>query len=244
MVKVGRKKKFDTDELVNIIQKYLDDNHHVTKLKYVDLVRYAKEILGYEKIYSQDFMRNEGVKDVVEKFNSDILNNVSASKGNFVDININSIIDNNNANMQKTILRLFKENYNQAFKKLQELSKREGILLEKLEEKERIIKKILVENKELQYEISKIKKNEAYKEKIIKEERAIRGVQYLHNRGIVSELNKNEVLDLLRGIYNLDTNDNFLEEDFLKFVDGCNSIKIVKEVLDERSNSNELPDIF
>lgn len=246
MNKVGRKKKFETAELLEIIKKYIDDNQYITKLKYVDLVNYSKKFLGYEKIYSQDFMRNGEIKEIIKKFNSKILSAENNSSVNFVDIDVNSIIDNNDANMQKTILRLYKDNYNKAFKELNRLKEQEVFMLKEIKNKEKLIKELISENKIMKKEILQFKENSRYTEKVIKEKRAINSVEYLYKKGIITELNKKDLVDLLRNIFNLNVldSDNLNIEDFVGMIEQENKKRCYKEKKDKKNKVIYIPEIF
>lgn len=231
--KVGRKKKFETEELMKIIENYLTDNKYVIKLKYVDLVKYSKRN-GDKNIFSQDFIRNNNVKEFIKNFNNNMVKMSEKREVEFVDIDVENILESNDKVTQKAILHLYRENYRKAFEELKVIDKEKNELIARSKDREKKIEDLWMENKELKQKMILMKKQNNDNNKNLKEIRAINGIEYLYEKNIIGQLSKKELQEVLINIFDVRVSDNLVLDQ-----------KIVKETPNEKNGKVlYIPEIF
>lgn len=152
---VGRGRKYPTEELMGIIDKFIESKEFIVKLKYTELEEFAKTTLGFEDISYQDFRRNKEVKVAIDEFNNantkvDI-KGVAPTTSKMVKFHVDSFVEkyNNNPDMQKVVLNMFNQRYEDAFL---ELSKKNVELEEsknRIAELESQVKELRSKNTEL-----------------------------------------------------------------------------------------------
>lgn len=202
---MARQKKMTDDMLLNIIKDYLDNNTHVTKIKYSDLVKHSDK-MGYENVIYHDFTRNKKVKEFVDIFNEkhDISNYFKTENDDLkkVTFNVDSLVDKNSkdANKLKVLLKVYKKNYDNAFLKIDNLEAEKRTLAEKVKEQEEIIKKLKDDNKKLKNEIKVAKSDDIKESELIDKQFVINGIQYLLEKGNVKITDKNDLTDVLKNL--------------------------------------------
>lgn len=156
---VGRKRKYNEEELREIIEKYLEAHPFTVKLQFKKIAEYANAHLNLENEVSyQDFRRNPVIKSEIES-----LNNVNSkpdlkiNKGSgpkMVKLNVENFVDKytNNPNMQKVILNKFNQKYEEAFNEVSKKNKKEQEYEEKILELENTIKELKSKNRRLSSE--------------------------------------------------------------------------------------------
>ncbi|EOU1651071.1 hypothetical protein [Clostridium perfringens] len=200
-------KKISTNELIQIIQKYISSNPYIGKLKYADLVSYSKKI-GYSNLIYQDFSRNLEIRQIFNEFNekNSLLNaNKLNPTGGFkkITLNIETIVDTygNDKKTQKAILNIFKDSYNKAFERIQLVEEENTKLRNELNSMNILLNKTIEKNKFLKSQLKTSKEDLKEKKKINQEIRVMNLVEYLINKNCVSKLNKNDIVEVMKNIY-------------------------------------------
>lgn len=120
----GRGRKYTTEQLMNIIDKFIESKEFIVKLKYTELEEFAKTSLGFEDVSYQDFRRNKEVKEAIDEFNN--ANTKANIKGSLptttkmVKFHVDSFVEkySNKPDTQKVILNMFNQRYEESFVEL------------------------------------------------------------------------------------------------------------------------------
>lgn len=157
---MARPRKYSDEVLLEIIRKYMKDTPYLTDLKYSDLVKYAKDKLGYESIAYQDFSRNSTVKEFVEiqkerkKMSNYIKNHKNNGTYEKYNFNVDQVVDKyiNNPRQLKAVLKLFKESYDNSFEMLTEQHEAIKESANTISEQKKAIEELKEKNKQLREE--------------------------------------------------------------------------------------------
>lgn len=218
---MARPRKYTTDTLLTIIERYLSDNEYITKLTYANLTEYAKGI-GYEKIDWQDFGRNKEIKKFVEEYNKQkkltMYSKLNSDKLAKLDFNVEDIVDKNikDTRQLKAILKVFKEGYDKAFNKIIE---NEEIIKEckvKIEEQLEVINQLKEKNKSLRLEIKEIRETNKSDKNIEKERYIYSLLKYIIDTKNVPINDEEDILNILKNLINLNTSDVMDEKEILE----------------------------
>lgn len=149
-----RPRKLQTEELLEVIHKYLTETPYLKKLAYSDLSGFANK-LGYSNITYQDFSRNTKIQEFVYKYNEQkkLSDSYKINSKNLIklDFNVDRVVDKNinDSRQLKAILKIYKDGYDKAFDSIievknenKELKSENEELKNLLIEKDRYIKEI------------------------------------------------------------------------------------------------------
>lgn len=201
---MARPRKISEEELFNILNKYIENNPYITTLKYADLVRYSKEELGHENIEYQDFSRNKNIKEFIKiyKERKDMtsyikLNNDKLEK---VDFNVDDVVDRYKSTPKqlKSILKVFKDVYDNAFSLLSKYEKSNSKNMEIIKEQENTISNLKEKNKELREQLVTQKQNNSESYRIEKLKWVYLGIKDIIDNTSYDIETKEEVLDILK----------------------------------------------
>ena len=157
---MARPRKISESQLLDIINKYIQNHPYVSTLKYSDLVRYAKSELGYKDITYQDFSRNNKAKEFVEihKQRKDMTTYIKLNKDKLERFNfdVDTLVGKyeNNPKQLKAVLKVFKEAYDKSFDLLSNFTESDSKNLNIIKEQEKFIEDLKKENKDLRNEIN------------------------------------------------------------------------------------------
>lgn len=247
---MARQKKISTDELFNIISKYVENKKYITKIKYSDLVIFSKE-LGYENIIFQDFRRNETIKSFVEKYNEEHglskylkINKTQLEK---VEFNVEAIVNNNSKDIKqlKTILNVYKEIYDRAFLKIEqiEIEKKEmsstlSIIENKINLQNSELNEAKKANKLLRQELSDLKNKIKKDKKNSEQEWIIIAIEYLLKKKRILIQDEIQLIDILKNLGYRDNNELIDVDKIIKNLNEENCSNEIKKVENNISNIN------
>lgn len=220
---MSRPRKLTDEDLMKILEEYINESPYITTLKYTDLARFAKEN-GYENVTHQDFCRNKLVKSFVNEFKKQnkltTYSNLKLAKVNKLTFKVEDIVDKYNKDKKQliNILKVFQSNYYRSFDKIEELSNELSRAKEMLKEQEKSIKLLKEQRAELKKEIENIER----KYRINKNEEKNRYI-YATIKDLMAESNltiksKEDIIDLLKnyGLSNIKGEDLVNEDLILK----------------------------
>lgn len=243
---MGKARKISTDELIQIIQRYVSSNPYVGKLKYSDLVSYSKKI-GYSNLIYQDFSRNLEIKQLINEFNekNTLLNaNKIDSTNGFkkITLNVDTIVETyaNDKKTQKALLNIFKDSYGKAFDRIQFIEEENNKLKEEISSLRKSLNDSIALNKSLKSQLKSSKDDSKEKRKINQEIRIMNLVEYLINRDCVSKLGKNDIVEIMKNIYYPTTSTSDLL-DISMLNDESNCMESLSEDEEKRETSNIIP---
>lgn len=233
---MANKKKFSSEELINLVKGYVANTKYLNKIKYSDLVKYAEKI-GYENIIYLDFSRDKKVKELINNFNEKIkltdYNKINSSI-NPINLDVNYIVDNCHSDKrnQKVILNMFKDNYNSLCKELANIKDINDNLNKTIAEQEVQINKLKEQLTKEKEEKLKLKSIE-YKTNL-NIDRTIKALNYLIDKKCIKILSENDFEHIIKKTLKIN------ESDLLDNVDDFYSENITSPNKN-LNNKGELP---
>lgn len=200
---MARPRKLTDEDLMHILEKYLNESPYITTLKYTDLSKFANDN-GYENVTHQDFCRNKLIKSFVSEFKKQnsltTYSNLKLDKVNKLTFNVEDIVDKYYRDKKQliNILKVFQSNYYRAFDKIEELSEELSRIKERVKEQEENIKRLKEQKIELRKDLEEIKD----KYRIYKEEDKNRYI-YCTIKDLIAESNliiksEDDVIDIIK----------------------------------------------
>lgn len=188
---MGRKAKFNTNELKSIIHKfYKDKQYNGKKLTYTALANYARNSLGYSDIKYYHFERNEEISKMIRSFNESLDESevrYANDSSKFTSLDIKEFVNNNYGNrvnltfhlqnLQDSLVKIYERNATL------ELQKKEyDIKVDKLLKKNETLK---LKNAELLEKIKELKADNEVLRSVVecKEENMM--IEALNSTGLV-----------------------------------------------------------
>ncbi|WP_105176925.1 hypothetical protein [Clostridium cagae] len=241
---VGRKRKFSTEQLINVIKDYIETEDYITKLTYVALAKFAKETYGYSNIAYNDFMRNSEIKKVIKEFNEKrkIISDIKTSnteKLTFVSFEVDEFVDRykNNSKLQRVILHKFNDNYKRAFNQVRKSNEEVKKLEEEIKKINKIVNDLSQINIKLKKENNELKLNKSIIKKQEKVNRKIAMYTELLNKGLIIPLEGDELINFINSSVGEKINDLVKLEKFK-----LNKNEEIKEKLKQSNNVSQLED--
>jgi hypothetical protein len=237
--KGGRKRKFSTEQLINVIRSYVDTEKYITKLTYISLAKFAKESMDYTNIVYNDFMRNPEVKKVIHEFNEKRslvceLKTSQSSELTFVSFEVDEFVDRyqKNIKLQRVLLHKFNENYKKAFNEVKRYSKEIKNMHGQIEELNNKLRRLSEINKVLRLENNELKHYKTINKKKEKSERKIEMYSELLRKGLISSLEGEDLINFINTLVGEKINDLVELEDaeVKKKTKTINSLKEENEV--------------
>lgn len=192
---MGRKLKFSTEELKDIIHKYYTSEYNKNQfsISFSDVAKYAKEKLGINNVQYYHFSRNVEINEMVSQYNKDVkANNIQYNndESHLINLDINEFV-NNNINNRKNLM-FFLTRQQEVQKKLYDQDIEHKYLIKKLEEK------INIEQKR--------KENYRYKTNNLANENELLANENKILKNIIKEYEEKEGLSALNStrIFNID----------------------------------------
>lgn len=135
---MGRKLRFTTEELKDLIHKYYKSEYNKNQfyISFSDVAKYAKERLGINNIQYYHFSRNIEINEMVCKYNRDIKANsiqYNNDESYLINLDINEFVNNNLDNRKNLIFFLTRQQEIQ--KKLYDQDIDHKYMIKKIEEK-------------------------------------------------------------------------------------------------------------
>lgn len=203
-VTVGRERKYTTEKLMSIIDKFIESKEFIVKLKYTELEAFAKTILGFENISYQDFRRNKEVKAAIDEFNNANtkvnIKGITPTTSKMVKFHVDSFVEKytNKPDMQKVILNMFNQRYEDAFMELSKKNKEIEDYKSKVLELESQIKDLKSKNTELSVSNRRLTATNARLNKELEFNLNVDLYEDLISRKIVSPMDSENIQILLK----------------------------------------------
>lgn len=223
---MGRKVKFTTEELKDLIHKYYKSEHNINQffISFTDVAKYARENLGIKNIQYYHFSRNYEINDMISKYNKDVKSNniqYSNDESYLIRLDIQEFVKNNLNNRKELIFFLTRQQEIQ--KKLYDQDIDYKLKMKELEEK--------LKEEQRKKESYKIRVNNLKKEnELLKKENKLldNNLKRYEEKEELSALNSTKIYEISFGnidkynenIENLNNNNGAnLEKLFEKFED-------------------------
>ena len=203
-VTVGRERKYTTEKLMSIIDKFIESKEFIVKLKYTELEAFAKTTLGFENISYQDFRRNKEVKAAIDEFNNANtkvnIKGITPTTSKMVKFHVDSFVEKytNKPDMQKVILNMFNQRYEDAFMELSKKNKEIEDYKSKVLELESQIKDLKSKNTELSVSNRRLTATNARLNKELEFNLNVDLYEDLISRKIVSPMDSENIQILLK----------------------------------------------
>lgn len=191
-------KKYTTKMLIEIIDRFFNENKVFGQVTPSDIAKFARENLGYTKIIYQHFTRDKNAKDYIEEINHAHGIGVSENNQTVVEFNPDKFMEayGNDKKMQMIVLRQFAERHNALNQTVVDLRYAEVEYRKKIQE-------LSAENRKLKDTNRKLRSDNEKKSLIIKRlkkfkelEDQIKMREFLASKSLFNKMDS-ENLDLL-----------------------------------------------
>lgn len=216
----GRKRKFDTKELLKIIDKYKQSGLMKGKISYSEIAEFAQIQLGYNDLRYYHISADKEVAKLIEEYNNTFstFTGFFSQKGienSISNINVLEFINTHYSNKQKLIMYLenYKKTYDMTIKELLSLESENKNIKKELEEVYKKNQELIDRNKILRDENKILKYDYKILSKKVSEIGQRDLVDSLKSTGLVLEVEKEDKIEV--DISMLDENSGANIDDFL-----------------------------
>ncbi|GAA3646199.1 hypothetical protein [Asaccharospora irregularis] len=196
----GRKKRFTTEMLENIVDTYFDRNTVFGQVTATDIANFAVNELGYEDIRYFHFTRNKEIKELIEQTNNINQSGDTSNINTLIEFNSDKFLETykKDEKTQKVVLRRFADRHSELNQQVLEMKHKENqykLEIEKLKDENKKLKEKSKDISEKNKQLSKINAR-LNKFKVLDEQIKMR--EYLKSNNLLNGIDEENLMIILQ----------------------------------------------